>query len=360
MDIEPNVTPVGTGSGVRDAAQAIEGLGLLEPSTEGLPEQAETSKVTQEMSEVDSGITEPMLEADSTESTTSETEAEGPEPEGEELPDTLDGIADAVGLSPEEFAAHLSVPITVNGETTAVTLAEAQRGYQRQADYDRGMTVLREQRQTFEGQTQAALTEWQTRFQSQGDLTAQLEQAVGNAQVDLDRILLEEGSEAFLAAKLKVEGQEKLLAHAKAEQEKAATQQTEMRDGQMAAYSQEQRRLLVQEIPDFGNEAKGAKLKSRISSYLAKSGFTAQEVGGIVDHRLLVQAQKAMLYDDLQRAKSGTLKKVKGLPKVQKPGAKPDKGDATREKTAVSLNRLRKSGRRADAASHIEDILNSR
>lgn len=359
MELESSANPH-IGSGVRDAAAAIESLGLLD-SPQGTTEEQATDE---SQSQPDTGGTDesPQVEPVSEESEgetppekSAETEAES-EAE-QELPDTLDGLAEAVGLSADEFAAHVKVPVTVAGKTEMVTLAEARKGYQLDADYRSKTTELADQRRSFETQTQEATTEWQTRFQSQAALTEQLERAVGESTADLDRILIDEGAEAYISAKAKVEANQKLLDHAKGEKAKAEANQSEQQQQAQANYALEQKNLLVQHLPDFADDVKGPKLADRIRSNLITAGFNEREVGGVVDHRMLIVAHKAMLYDELQKAKPGTAKKLKGLPRVQKPGAKPERGDAARQKATAKVQRLQRSGSRHDFAASILDDL---
>ncbi len=350
MELETNANPH-IGSGVRDAAEAIEALGLLEPSQDA-PTEEQAPEETQANPEPEK-VEEPVETEESEQS--AETEAE-PEPE-QELPDTLDGLADAVGLTAEQFADHVKVPVTVNGQTEMVTLAEARKGYQLEADYRHKTTDLADQRRTLEVQQGQAMTEWQSRFQSQAELTQQLSEAVGAEEADLDRILHDDGYEVHYAAKQRVDKRKELLVHAKAEREQGLAHQSEQQRQAQVVYAQEHRNLLVKAIPDFADADKGPKLANRVRDSLSSAGFSEQEVATVVDSRMLIVAHKAMLYDDLQKAKPGTAKKLKGLPKVQKPGVKPEKGDAQRQKTAVKVQRLQRSGSRRDFAASILDDL---
>jgi len=349
MDLQDNANPH-VGSGVRDAAALIEQAGLLEqslpvdgePPEEQAPEEAPATPEAEEP-------------APAPEDTPAETEAE-PEPQ-EELPDTLDGLAEAVGLSADEFADHLNVPVTVNGETRMVTLAEARKGYQLEADYRHKTADLAESKRVFEAQTQQAVQSWQQRFEGIDSLRDQLEKAVSGDAGNLDRILTEEGTEAYLLAKSKADQQKELLAHAKAECEKAALETQEGQRQQYETYQQEQYSLLAQALPEITHPEKGPKLNARLRTEALERGYSEQELKRLVNHRDVLTLRDAMRYRDLQKAKPSTVKKLKNLPKVQKPGAAPDKGDAARLKSAATLQRLKKSGSRNDAAAFIEDIL---
>ncbi len=360
MKLETNANPH-LGSDVRDVAALIEQSGLLEqsltvdgePPAEQAPEKApatpepETTPEEEELALLDNEGEQPE--------TSPEAEAE-PEPQ-EELPDTLDGLAEAVGLSADEFADHLNVPVTVNGETRMVTLAEARKGYQLEADYRHKTADLAESKRVFEAQTQAAVQSWQQRFESLDGLTEQLEKAVSDDTGNLDRILAEEGFEAHYAAKQKVDQKKELLLHTKGQQQRSAYEIQEAQRQKTETYLREQNSLLVQALPEIADTEKGPKLKASLRTYLQEAGFNEQEMTQLVDHRQVLVVRDAMRYRDLQKAKAPMLKKLKGVPKVVKPGAKPEKGDVARSRGAANLQRLKKSGSREDAAKLLEGIL---
>lgn len=75
-------------------------------------------------------------------------------------------------------------------------------------------------------------------------------------------------------------------------------------------------------------------------------------VPGITDHRLVVLAQKAMLYDKLQGSKPEVTKKVKVAPKMVKPG----QPKSQQEQQKTSLDKLKqniKTGKRGSAAEYL-------
>jgi hypothetical protein len=361
MPPEAIANPAVTGSDVRDVASLIEQQGLLEqslpvndePPVEQAPEEAQATPEPEETPERGLAPESKGEQSEEVESTTTEAD---PEPQ-EELPDTLEGLAEAVGLTADEFADHVHVSVTVNGETRMVTLAEARKGYQLEADYRHKTADLAEQKRVHETHQTQAVQAWQQRFESLDGLTGQLQKAVQEDTGNLESILNEKGSEAFLAAKLKVDQKKELLGHAKAEREKAALETREAQRLQTETYLREQNNLLVQALPEIADAEKGPKLKASLRTYLQERGFSGQEMGQLVDHRQVLVVRDAMRYRNLQKAKPSTVKKLKGLPKVVKPGAKPEKSDIARSKSVANLQRLKKSGSREDAALTIEGIL---
>jgi hypothetical protein len=86
--------------------------------------------------------------------------------------------------------------------------------------------------------------------------------------------------------------------------------------------------------------------------------FPAEAIDSVEDHRLILMARDAQKYRDSQATSKKTVKKLKTLPKVTRPGA--SKGNQSRalKKSASEKNviRLHKSkGRTADVANVLMD-----
>jgi hypothetical protein len=93
-----------------------------------------------------------------------------------------------------------------------------------------------------------------------------------------------------------------------------------------AAYIAKEKDALLEAIPDWSDQTKAKAEVGQLVSYLTTDAkFTADEVKGAIDHRLLVLGRKAMLYDRLQDKTDAAKKKVAKIPKTMKPaaGAKP-------------------------------------
>ena len=93
------------------------------PPAEPANQEAEPVRSTE-------GDDEPEVEPSTDDDATTELTTE----DGEELPDTLSGLAEAIGIDEAELASHLKMPIRINGETQMVSLADAANGQQRDAD----------------------------------------------------------------------------------------------------------------------------------------------------------------------------------------------------------------------------------
>lgn len=113
--------------------------------------------------------------------------------------------------------------------------------------------------------------------------------------------------------------------------------------------------LLVQKAPVFSDDSTHQK----VSKYLLESGFLPDEIfmderdpvnrPGIVDHRQLIVAHKAMLWDELQAKSATTQKKIEAAPKLAKPAAR-------QEAAAVSDERFKQAKTSFLQAGTVRDI----
>ncbi len=108
---------------------------------------------------------------------------------------------------------------------------------------------------------------------------------------------------------------------------------------------------MLDKLPDWKDADKAKAEQGRVREYLKNQGFTDDEVGGVSDHRAVLMARKAMLFDDLQAKAAANADKVKNLPapKVLQPGGR--EVGATDGRTRAMKN-LAKTGS-TDAAADV-------
>lgn len=120
------------------------------------------------------------------------------------------------------------------------------------------------------------------------------------------------------------------------------TQQQQVEAAQQAQVRiDEEGRKLRDAIPEWKDDTKYAAGARAIVDYLTSTGFDAQELNGINDHRLLIVADKARKYDELVKQQTQAAQKVNKLPpKVEKPGTGVKPGDGRTE----AMRRLKQTG----------------
>lgn len=321
--------------------------------------------------------TEPTLEEEeseeevSDEEETEESEDEESDEEGgldEEEPeeaewDSLDEVIQAGSIDPDT----LPVEITVAGEKQKVTLKEALNGYQRQADYDRHMSQIKDTNKKLQEERQNLAN----RYTELADGFA-----LANGYWDAEKKVLKERRDSVDWAKLRTENsaeyaaamaefdqEERLIdeQQQKIKEEYSKVKQKASEDFQreQAQRAQEEGRRLMEAIPEWNSDkALFEQETNEIGQFLSTLGFAQEELQQFVDHRALILARKAMLFDKAQNAATqivGDAKNPKTKPKPKKllrPGArKPDTPSRRVRKRSKELAAEAKKTGREDIAT---------
>lgn len=342
------------------------------PATESeavTDEQSARNFVSQLMSEEPEGPTDddrpdqPDREAQAeTEETPDEAEASDEEPEdasseeGEadpdesvELPETLEGFAEELGVDPEELANHLKVTVTVNGQKKEVTLAEARTGHQLDADYRQKTMELAEQRKALEAERQQAQERWQQRVQQLDDHIAVAEKLYGSGpdEEQMNR-LLQEDAEEYIRQKAQWDRWKERIDSLKSEREKVGTEQREEAVRKHTEYRQEQQRLLSENMPEVRDPEKLRAFEHDATEALKSYGYSDEEIGQfftLYDYRTVLILRDALSHRRMEDGKGKLSKKLKAKPRVQKPGTAQGK-KTPEDKLVASRDRLRRLGRK--------------
>ena len=341
-----------------DAAAAIESLlnddGDFETEASGVdPEPVEASD------DDESDDTEESVSQDG-----DEDEAET-EPEDVTL-ETIDDVAKALGVDPNDLLANLKMRIKVNGEERLVSLKEAQTGQQLEADYRRKTTELAEQRRAVEQE----IAQRQTELHAQAVQTAQAmsvaEQAL-YAELNTPQMaqLREQNPAEWL---MRERGVQEKLAHLQQARQQAAIQWQQQQETSAAEqqrqfqnYLQSESEALQRSLDSRGVQWDGDN-KAKLSNFLMERyGFSAQDVGQVYNHRLVLLALDAMQatakVQDVEMKAAKVKEKVASLPKVVPPGKVQGKVQVQAKVIAGLKGRLKQTGKMGDAAALIERLM---
>lgn len=250
------------------------------------------------------------------------------------------------------------VTIEIDGKTVELTqaqIAEAYKNGLRQEDYTRKTMEAADKRKAAEAETTKAREERQ-QYQQGLQQAQMLLQAGLQEQSHIDwPALLETDPVEYLKqqhlsndrqAKLQRIGYEQQQLHAKSQAEQAE---------QMKAYMRTQQDELLAKLPEWKDESKAKTEKTAIRDYLIKQGFADDALASIDDHKAVLMARKAMLYDQMIDKASAAAKKVANLPqRVERPGGGEN---ANLDKRTSDYQRLRKSGSIDDAARAMSHFL---
>lgn len=297
--------------------------------------------------------------APATDEPASESEAAA-EPADDDAPsvETLSDLAEYLGVEVSELY-NIRLPVTsADGERAEVSLGEWKDGYQSSQVTQKLQRELETKRAAIEQEyTQAQTRAAEGLQQVNALLNAAERQLVADYEgVDWNR--LRQDDPADWAAKRQdfMERQNAIntaknqaVTEAKRLQSEAAAKA----QAQRASTLERERAALLRALPEWRDESKAKAEQAQLSEYLVSSGFDPDDVGSVSDHRVVVLARKAMLWD--QRSKEGNEAKrklVKVAPKrTLKPGAAQSKQDQQADAASQLRSRLKKTGDLRDFAA---------
>lgn len=294
---------------------------------------------------------------------------EDPENLEQEPIESLDQLAKALEVSPEELAQKLKTTLTVDGEEVQVTLAEAFKGYQREADYSRKTMRLAEKEKLVQEREQTQTRQMELARQiSKQQHDAMMQVLLEDLNSPQMRALQEKDPARYILARDRIRERAQRIQDAaqKAVHQFQSTEQESQESlrKELEAYKAEQLDHLKKAVPDWSSQKRDAVRAFMIDSL----GYTDEEVGQIMDYRIIANAAKLM---DAQQGKKPAGKqgaKDKGNTKAQEAPQgimRPSRSDQPRrpglsrkqKQLREARNRLRKSGKVADAAAVIEQTL---
>lgn len=232
--------------------------------------------------------------------------------------------------------------VKVDGEELEVTLDELQKGYMMGKDYTRKTMSLAEQRKAVE----AKVAEIDSNLEeARSVIDLELEWFESEEAKDLRQYDPDEYLKKFEKIKGKAEKFEKLKA--KRDSERAALYQEQVKKEQ---------ELLRQKIPDWLDEGTVQKEYPKLVESMKAIGFNEAELSGIADHRMMVLARKAMLFDQIM-SQDLSSKKVKTAPKSVSPGAPKTAAEVSDRKVKEMREKVRQTGDMRQAAAAIKSML---
>lgn len=217
-----------------------------------------------------------------------------------------------------------TVTVEIDGkmvELTKAQIAEAKKGELRQKDYtQKTMAAAEETRAAREAQ-QKAHAERENYAQQLNNFALTSEAILAQQQSALTEELLRSDPVEYMALERTFRERQANLAKAQQELQRINGERQQEQAQQEATYKQEQVAKLLDALPEWKDQAKAKAEGEKIAQYLQSEGWSAQEVAALSDHRHVLAARKAMLYDALMtRAKEAAGKVAKAPPKVERPG----------------------------------------
>jgi hypothetical protein len=340
---------------VESAAQEIERR--MDVSEQVQPVDDEAIETEQNLSPDEEVETETEETETSEETNELEQESEDQEPgndEGENFSyENVAQLAEATGQSLEDFMANTMITRKIDGESEEVTLAEVVNGNQRDADYRRKTTDLADNRKAFEGEVNQAKAKLGQQFQEVAAMTTNLEQQLmGEFQgINWNELELNDREEWLVQRQKFGERQQQIETIKNQANQKLSEQQTEIQAKQQEyqqSLDEENTRQLLVNIPEWNDVEVWEKDDKIIRDFLSEYGYTEKELSTRIDHRLIRLVRDATLSKGKASQIDIAKKLVKKLPKIVKPGSKPDKGVIQRKEKNDKLSNFKKKARHSN------------
>ena len=281
-----------------------------------------------------------------------DSKTEQAEPEEVEVADTIEGLADQLGVETNDLKDHLKVTVKIDGQTKSVSLAEAAAGFQLESKYRQNMQALSEEKKAFETERQTFQQTQQQNLQLVQHLMQQAEQAVLGAERAIDPNLQDEDPQQYMLLKEQARERRDQYQALYGSYYQLQQQQEAEQHGFRDNYVTEQANKLAELIPEWGSDpGKGQTELTELRNWASdKYGFSHEEAMGMLDARTIQAFNDLKRLTDLEGKVPAVKKKLKAVPKTVKPGAGRDASDHKTDKLRATLKRARKTQKDGDWA----------
>lgn len=269
-----------------------------------------------------------------------------PAAEGEEVAAEAEEEAQEPVESEPEFEVEVGGKVEiVRGKEQVKELLQKGLDYTRKAEINaRNADILAAQARNIQmaQQAQTALYEDVTQLRA---IDQQLEQFT---RIDWSAAF---DSDPFGAMKLKEQrDQLREVRNAKAaelQNKHTAIQRGQAEAAQAALHAENE--ALLAKLPQWRNSEQAQKEKDALTGYLLNAGYQQGEVATLMDHRALLIARKAWLYDQLQASKDSRVKQLRNAPTMAKPGAAPQQQKTNQKASFAKFQQeLKAQGRKGN------------
>jgi hypothetical protein len=336
----------------------------VEDRIAGILDAQETPETPQEATNED-------LAEETNDDEAEEAESDGPDSkeEGEEVTDDEDAVEE-IELDASQLAEYLGIDADaidtdedgnlylktkIDGKPGKATLSELIKSYQLEGHVNQKSMQLAEERKSFEAESQAAKQALQQTIQQAQNLLQMQEQNLLGEYNSVDwNSLKQQDPGLYAAARQEMSERYNEIQRAK---QYTSQQGNQLTQEQRQQFLYKESQALEAALPAWGDREVQQKEKSEVASYLTNQGFSPEEVQTVGDHRAVLIARKAMLYDKLIAEQSTQTeiakKKVIKKPKVLKPGASKSSGQAKAEAQKQKLKMVKQSGGSVDSIASL-------
>jgi hypothetical protein len=357
--------------GVQTASQPepLDVHGALEALLTEEEAPPEERKVAKETPPAEEDLTQPKVEepGEEPEPIAAEEEGEpaaeeegepGAEEEGDGTVRTMSDLAEMFEIEEAELLGHLQIAGS-NGET--VSLARVIETYHQAPEAVRQFEELKTQKAAFEQEAANLRTRTDESIRELA-VNAQVLLDMTNEEfkdVDWSRLEREDQTQ-YLILKTKQQDRAKVIQGAVEKMRGLEQGRTQEIQAVTGAQRQEQISVLHEKMPSWRDPVVATAAMKETHAYLTETGFSADEIDGIADHRAIMVAWEAAQYRKLKNQTPKKLEKLKGLPnlkRVLKTGSRRDASADNTKDAQKKIDRLKKTGDDRDAAAIFEGMI---
>ena len=275
-------------------------------------EKDETVSEEIQATEVETEEVEATAESDTEEVEASEEDSDV-ELSAEELDDN-DQVEDAVQDAPS------NIRVKIDGNEVEVTLDELKQGYSGQKYVQKGMQEAATQRKEAEQVYSALLSERQQVQQ----LFQELQQGnIAQAPTPPSRELFDSDPIGYMEEKMNFDERKVAYDNKMAQFQQLSSQNSQAEKTAKQTYLKQEMQTLQQKIPEFADSNKAGKIKERLVQVGREHyGYSAEEIGQVMDHRAIQVLHDAMKYRDIMSGKAKAVAKTKKARPIVKAGSK--------------------------------------
>lgn len=277
------------------------------------------------------------------ESPATETNPEGKPDDNPESP-SISSLQELAKFNevPFEQMLELAVPVKVDGKESTIPLKDVLKSYQLESHVNNKSMEVSNRLKELEAQTNNFVQTRQAEVQRLQNLGGLANQMLFSKYQNVDWNALRANDPVEYAAAWANFQQEKGQVDAyMAQLGQLQQQQLQQASQAMQARLVSERQTLINARPEWSNPEAWAKDAKAITQSLSAVGFTPEEIGSITDHRIVLAAHKAALYDALQAKKPEITQRLRTAPKLVTAGARTSQ--AKPDKFAQAKARLREN-----------------
>lgn len=280
-----------------------------------------------------------------------ESQTAGLEDEGQTEPPATATVEPPPSWSAEDKALFATLPPTAQAVI-------ARRESEQQATFTRRTQEIADERKGWEAERTAIATHREQYNQSlQQLMLIAVPEAEALSRVDWQTLAAQNPAE-YVRLSAQRDALRQRIGAVQAEIQRVQRDQIAELEKQRGPFLAEQQQRLMERVPEFADPAKRTQLAGELNTWLQREGFTATEIGQVVDHRLISLAVKAMRADQADAArKTAEAKRANTAPAVQRPGTAAAQDDGAGKVVRDKIQRFGRTNSVRDAASLLMDIL---